>query len=122
MRKLGGYNKKTGSADIQEEKTRLTRFQADKAELEVSELEKKLIPAELVESTWIDYVANVRAKLLSLPNKLAHQVITIDNYAEAEILIKDTVYEALKELADNGLPEKYQSSGEPDQQDLESTA
>ena len=121
LRKLGGYNKKTGTADIQEEKTRLTRFQADKAELEVSELEGKLIPAELIESTWTDYVANVRAKLLSLPNKLAHQVISIDTYAEAEILIKDTVYEALKELAENGLPEKYQSSSEPDQQDLEAT-
>ena len=39
LRKLAGYHKKSGSGDIAEEKTRLTKAQADKAELEVSELE-----------------------------------------------------------------------------------
>ena len=73
---------------LQREKTRLTKAQADKAELEVSELEGKLIPATLVQETWQDFVANVRAKLLGLPSKLAHQVIATDDYAEAEKLLK----------------------------------
>ena len=33
LRKLGGYNKRSGGGDIAEEKTRLTKAQADKAEL-----------------------------------------------------------------------------------------
>ena len=48
LRKAARYTKKDGTADIAEEKARLTKAQADKAELEVSELEAKLIPAELV--------------------------------------------------------------------------
>jgi phage terminase Nu1 subunit (DNA packaging protein) len=107
LRKLGGYNKRSGGGDIAEEKTRLTKAQADKAELEVSELEGQLIPAQLVQDTWTDFVANARAKLLALPSKIAHQVIALDKYAEAELLIKENVHDALLELSDNGLPSKY---------------
>ena len=46
LEKLGGYNKRTGTGDIAEEKTKLTAAQARKAELEVEELEKSLIPAK----------------------------------------------------------------------------
>ena len=107
LRKLGGYNKRSGSGDIAEEKTRLTKAQADKAELEVSELEGQLIPAQLVQDTWTDFVANARAKLLALPSKIAHQVIALDKYAEAELLIKENVHDALSELAEDGIPTKY---------------
>lgn len=107
LRKLGGYNKRSGGGDIAEEKTRLTKAQADKAELEVSELEGQLIPAQLVQDTWTDFVANARAKLLALPSKIAHQVIALDKYAEAELLIKENVHDALLELSDNGIPSKY---------------
>ena len=122
LRKLSSYNKKTGTGDIQEEKTRLTKAQADKMELEVSELEGELIPSELIIETWSDYVANVRAKLLSLPSRIAHQVLTVDNYADAEQIIKNQVYEALDELVENGLPTKYQKGDTKDQQDMEITA
>jgi len=121
LRKLGGYNKKSGTGDIAEEKAKLTAAQARKAELEVEQLEKTLIPAQLVEDTWVDYVSNVRAKLLGLPSRVAHQVITVDKYAEAELIIKEQVYEALNELAEDGIPEKYRKSGESDQSDLDSS-
>tara|TARA_A200000159_G_scaffold28888_1_gene25530 strand:- start:952 stop:1452 length:501 start_codon:yes stop_codon:yes gene_type:complete len=107
LRKLGGYNKRSGGGDIAEEKTRLTKAQADKAELEVSELEGQLIPAQLVQDTWTNFVANARAKLLALPSKIAHQVIALDKYAEAELLIKENVHDALSELAEDGIPTKY---------------
>ena len=107
LRKLGDYNKRSGGGDIAEEKTRLTKAQADKAELEVSELEGQLIPAQLVQDTWTDFVANARAKLLALPSKIAHQVIALDKYAEAELLIKENVHDALSELAEDGIPTKY---------------
>ena len=108
MRKLGGYNKKSGTADIAEEKTRLTKAQADKAELEVSSLEGQLIPAKLVQDTWADLIANVRIRLLGLPSRIAHHVIIVDTYQEAELIIKDQVYETLDELAENnGIPKEY---------------
>ena len=67
LRKAARYTKKDGTGDIAEEKTKLTAAQARKAELEVEEMEAKLIPAGLVEETWVDYVANARTrKSLSL--------------------------------------------------------
>jgi len=119
LRKLGGYNKKTGTADIAEEKTRLTKAQADKAELEVSSLEGELIPAKLVQDTWTDLVASIRAKLLGLPSKVAHQVITVETYQDAELIIKEQVYEALDELAEsNGIPSDYAERVEEHQADI----
>jgi len=107
LRKLGGYNKRSGGGDIAEEKTRLTKVQADKAELEVNQLEGKLIPAQLVQDTWTDFVANVRAKLLGLPSRIAHQVIALETYPEAEQLIKENINDALSELGENGIPTEY---------------
>ena len=121
LRKLGGYNKRSGTGDIAEEKTKLTAAQARKAEIEVEELEEQLRPAQLVEDTWIDYVANARAKLLGLPSRIAHQVITTDKYAEAEIIIKEQVHEALNELAQNGIPQKYRKGDSEVEPDLDST-
>ena len=72
------YNLKDGTGDITEEKTRLTRAQANKAELDVEVIEGKLIPTDLVMETWINYISNCRAKLLGLPNKVAHLVIAVD--------------------------------------------
>jgi phage terminase Nu1 subunit (DNA packaging protein) len=121
LRQAARYTKKDGIGDINEEKTKLTAAQARKAELEVEELEAKLIPAELVEDTWNDYVSNARAKLLGLPSRIAHHVITIDKYAEAEQIIKEQVYEALEELAQDGIPQKYRKGSGQYQSDMDTT-
>jgi phage terminase Nu1 subunit (DNA packaging protein) len=101
------YGKSLAGTDLHNEKLRLTKAQADRATLEVSEIEGHLIPAQLVQDTWTDFVANVRAKLLGMPSRIAHQVIALDTYAEAESLIKENVQDALLELSDNGIPTKY---------------
>tara|TARA_S200002703_G_scaffold121008_2_gene106841 strand:- start:2286 stop:2810 length:525 start_codon:yes stop_codon:yes gene_type:complete len=120
IRKSARYTRKDGTGDIAEEKAKLTAAQARKAELEVEQLEKTLIPAQLVEETWVDYVSNVRAKLLGLPSRVAHQVITVDKYAEAELIIKEQVHEALNELAQNGIPKEYRKGDTEDQSDMDS--
>lgn len=121
LRKLGGYNKRSGTGDIAEEKARLTKAQADKAELEVEQLESRLIPADVVQETWIEYVSNSRAKLLGLPSRIAHQLITVDKYAEAESIIKEQVYDILNELSQHGIPKEYRKGDTGDQQSMDST-
>ena len=121
LRKLGGYHKKSGTGDIAEEKTKLTAAQAKKAELEVAVIEGNLIPANAVEDTWTSYISNVRAKLLALPNRIAHQVISVDKYAEAELIIKEQVYDALNELAEDGIPEKYRKIDSDHESDMDTT-
>lgn len=122
LRKLGGYNKRSGTGDIAEEKARLTKAQADKAELEVQQIEAKLIPAELVLDTWIEYVSNSRAKILGLPSRIAHQVITVDQYSEAESIIKEQVYEILNELAQNGIPKEYRKGDSTNESSMDTTS
>lgn len=108
LRKNASHFKKSGSkGDIVAESTRLKKFQADKAELEVNQLEGKLIPATLVKDTWSDFVSNAKAKLLNIPNNLAHQVLAAEDFNQAEDLIKKSIYEALEELSQNGLPREY---------------
>jgi phage terminase Nu1 subunit (DNA packaging protein) len=89
----------TDDGTITEHKTRLTSAQADKAEMEVQVLSSSLIKADDVRTTWTEFVSNVRAKLLNLPAKLAHQVIGLDHYAEAEELLTNEIYETLNELS-----------------------
>lgn len=100
MRSKGLQN---NSGDLNEEKTRLTKLQADKAELEVREMEQSLVSVEKITEEWVGYAANVRSKLLALPSKVSHRVQSADTYAEAEKILKEAVYDALYELSNNGL-------------------
>jgi phage terminase Nu1 subunit (DNA packaging protein) len=108
LRKTQNHYKKSGvSGDIVEESTRLKKFQADKAELEVNQLEGKLIPASLVRDTWSGLVANAHAKFLNIPTNLAHQVLAAEDFSQAADLIKNSIHEALEELSGDGIPTEY---------------
>ena len=66
------------------------------------------MPLEMVISAWQGQVANARAKLLALPPKVASQVLGMESYVEIERAIRDTIYEALDELAGDGVPKEYE--------------
>ena len=121
LRKAARYTKKDGSGDINEEKTKLTAAQARKAELEVEIMEGKLVPIQEVEEFLIERFSNARAKWLGVPSKIAHKVITVDTFAEAEREIKEGIYEGLNELANDGIPEKYRTSDREYKSSLDST-
>ena len=93
--------KNTNSGDLNEERTRLTKAQADRAELELQEKEGDLISSDVIKTIWSDYVSNVRSKLLALPSKLGHLTQAAESYAEAEAIIKEAVYECLEELSED---------------------
>ena len=99
LRSKARMTSNTDDGTIIEHKTRLTSAQATKAEMEVQQLSNELIRAEDVKNTWIEFVGNVKAKLLNLPAKLAHQVIGLEHYSEAEELLMKEVHEALTELS-----------------------
>jgi phage terminase Nu1 subunit (DNA packaging protein) len=93
--------KNTSSGDLNEERTRLTKAQADRAELELQEKENELISTDLIKTIWSDYVSNVRSKLLALPSKLGHLTQAAETYAEAQAIIKESIYECLEELSED---------------------
>jgi phage terminase Nu1 subunit (DNA packaging protein) len=108
----------TDDGTITEHKTRLTSAQADKAEMEVQVLSSSLIKAEDVRTSWTEFVSNVRAKLLNLPAKLAHQVVGLDHYAEAEELLTNEIYETLNELSKSEYTESNEMGMDGNSEDV----
>ena len=104
--------------DINEERLRLTKNQADQKEIEVAILSGKLIHSDDVISTWQDLIANCRSKLLNIPAKITHQVLGLKSYAEIEDLIMKEVHESLNEIAKSGLPDNTRENLETINTDL----
>lgn len=103
--------------DAAVERARLLKAQADKTELEVKAMNGEMVPAEQVEMLWSSLVAAFRARMLALPIRLAHRVMSLKTYPEVEGCLREHVYEALDELSRND-PEQYsiiasEESGEP---------
>jgi len=46
--------------------------------------------------------------LLALPPKVASHVLGMESYVEIEHTIRDIIYEALDELAGDGMPKEYE--------------
>lgn len=91
-----------GVLNFQEEKARLTKMQADKAEMEVKELSGELVRVEDMLDAWQEILMDCKGKILSIPSKLATLVVDIDNPGEAQELIEDHLREALEELSEYG--------------------
>jgi phage terminase Nu1 subunit (DNA packaging protein) len=87
------------SADLTAERTRLTRAQADKAERELQIMEGTLLQADEVSLQWSWILSNARSAFLSIPTRCAPQLAGM-NAIEAEGLLRDRVYEALRHLAE----------------------
>lgn len=90
--------------ELERERTRLTRAMADKTELEVAELRGSLIRVQAVVQHWQTKIASVRAKLLTLPSKLAATVAPPERLAIAQDQAQALVYDALADLAGDGIP------------------
>ena len=88
--------------DLTQERARLAKAQANRAELEVAQLEGELMPASAMLSAWENNVVTCRARLLAIPTKLAAQLGGLEP-AEREAAIRDAIYETLNELAYSGV-------------------
>ena len=85
--------------DIVKNKNRLTLATAELREIEKSQLEGELIPTLEIKKTWLHYVNLIKTKLLSIPNKAAPQMVTVDNINEAKNILKERIYDTLNEIA-----------------------
>jgi phage terminase Nu1 subunit (DNA packaging protein) len=94
------------------ERARLLKAQADKTELEVKAMNGELIAADEVESLWSGLVASFRARLLALPVRCAHKVMSLKTYQEIESVLRAHVFEALSELSRYD-PAESESTVEP---------
>jgi len=100
-------NRSSGDLDYTQERAKLTRLQAEKVTLELEQQRGNLLPLEMVIEGWQGLLSNARAKLLALPPKAAAQVLGMESYIEVEQVIRGIIYEALDELAGDGVPKEF---------------
>ncbi len=98
--------------DLQAERTRLTHHQANIAELEEEELKGSLVKVEEVTDLWHSVISNAKTRLLSLPNKITHQIMAADDHKAALHLFQSEIYEALAELANGYIRSASGGDGE----------
>ncbi len=91
--------------DSWQEKARYDSLRADKVQIEIDIMKENLIPADRVERAWQKLLATLRARLLTLPSRLAPRLVGINEASELERHIRTDVYEALEELSkhDDGI-------------------
>jgi hypothetical protein len=94
----------SGDLDPQQEKALLDRTRRELLEIEVDIRKGNIIPADLVQTHWEKMIANCRAQLLNLPNRLATKTVGAATYQQAEREARDLIHEALHELAKPGVP------------------
>lgn len=93
---------KEGKAEVDyfEERAKHEKAKREKAELHLSVMKGTLHRAEDVEWIMDDMIAAFRTKVLSLPSKLAPQLVGKTNQAEVLGLLTREASEALTELSD----------------------
>lgn len=96
--RMGNLKRDLPEDDYTTHRMRLTRAKADIMEMEKAQMEEKLIPAEDIETAWLEATTNMRAKMLSLPTKTAAEVFAAESISEVKNILKEQIYEALTEL------------------------
>lgn len=86
------------AGDLASEKTRLTRAQAEKTEIETARMKGELVSLADAERGWSALVGAFRAKMLTLPPRAATALLN-KTEKDAERILTDMVCEALAELS-----------------------
>ena len=108
------YLKSRNDADISlkdekiKEETKRIIKDTEIKELKIKELKNQLHSADVIEKVMTDSLMNMKGKLLSLSNKLAPQIIALDNLGEIQDVIQDGIFQALEELSEYN-PEMFRS-------------
>jgi len=104
------FSSEISTDDIVKNRNRLTLARAELYEIEKSKLEEELIPASVVKKTWMVYITMLKNKLLSIPNKVAPLMVTVENINEAKQILKERIYDSLDEIATINITNKSQGN------------
>ena len=93
------WRSQMGKKGLMVAKTRLTNAEAELRELELAEQRGDVIRKSAISMAWGENVINCKSKLLSIPTKIAPELVGQD-LRTIQQKLKCVIYEALKELAD----------------------
>lgn len=95
-----GKSLEDDAPDYHVEKARLTKVQADKAELEYKEACGELVRADEVSRHWYDMINACKNRLLSVPSRAAPVVSSESSAGMCQQIIDDLIRESLEELSE----------------------
>ena len=98
VREIAAGRAKHGELDLQEERARLAKEQADAKEMENDVLRGSLVAIEDVAVSIEKQLTRVRTRLLSVPTKVAPEAHASPTVKEVQRLMEDAIIEALNEL------------------------
>ena len=115
-----GPNMNSDTPDLVAERTRLAKEQGDKLAIENSIKRSELVYVSDVVSAWSEHISNARAKLLSLPSKVAPQLVNQPNANVIASKLREDIDTLLYELAEGH--DQYLASVESGSEDMEAAA
>jgi phage terminase Nu1 subunit (DNA packaging protein) len=115
-----GPNVNADTPDLIAERTRLAKEQGDKLAIENSIKRGELVYVSDVISVWSEHISGAKAKLLSLPSKVAPQLVNQPNANVIAGRIREEIDIVLTELAESH--DEYLGGVEDGEEDLEPAA
>ncbi len=110
-------SKSSGKDVLYEEKTRLTKAQADKIELENAQAEGLLVEAAQVEMVWKNLILACKSRFLAIPIKISFEIAEINDPILVQSILESEIYEALIELSNSEVEEPTDNNGNREQSD-----
>lgn len=107
-------NGEGAALNLEKERARLAKAQADERELKNAQLRGELIPAAEVVAGWQAAIGRARSLLLGLPPAAAEElcVLAADGPGKVRERLADMIAEALTELANTSLDDLDDEAGE----------
>jgi len=99
LRNLASGKVKAAPSSQSEEKTRLTKAQADRAELDLKVANGEFIPVDLVAERWSRIASDLKSRLLAIPARMIPRTLALKKPAAIEAVFKKFILEALAELS-----------------------
>ena len=100
----------SGSLSLTDERTRLTRINADRKELELSKARGELIETVLAQKLWAAVMANIANKIELIPSKLPPLAYGL-SIPEIKAVTERMVYEVRNEIANPNLEQIARMDG-----------
>jgi len=85
--------------DLEQERARLARVQQEKAALDVAVRRGQLLDVNLVYRAWETLLVGIRARMLSVPTKLAAELAALSDANAIRARLTDEISEILAEAA-----------------------
>jgi len=84
---------------LEAERTRLTKEQADKIEMENAVRRGEMVSADHVAALWANVLVNCKTRLLAIPTRAAPLVLGCKTMPQARDVIERFIFEALHDLS-----------------------